>query len=145
MTFTSSDVNDQDYILTKISYVGFVDPYGMEGVIILKTNEGKEFPMSAFSGEVASHIARFQQGDRGSIPTIYNLIEEIAEMKEMLLGEVRIYQNGSVLCANLHFKNRNDKLVLRNYRASDCIALAVYYNIPILVRKNLFEKAAQEK
>lgn len=66
-------------------------------------------------------------------------------MKEMLLGEVRIYQNGLILCVNLHFKNRNDKLVLRNYRASDCIVLAVYYNIPILVRKNLFEKAAQGK
>ena len=62
-------------------------------------------------------------------------------MKEMLLGEVRIYQNGSVLRANLHFKNRNDKLVLRNYRASDCIALAVYYNIPILVRRKLLRKS----
>lgn len=62
MTFASSDVNGQDYILAKIDYVGFVDPYGMEGVIILKTDEGKEFPMSVFSGEVASHIARFQQG-----------------------------------------------------------------------------------
>jgi len=145
MPFSPADGNGHDYILAKISYVGFVDPYGVEGVVVLKTDDGKEFPMRAFSGEVARHIARFQQGDKGSIPTIYNLVEEIAEMKEMLLAEVRVYQSGSVLRANLHFKGRNDQLVLRNYRASDCIALAAYYDIPILVRKNLFEEAIQEK
>jgi len=135
----------KDYILAKISHVGFVDPYGVEGVVVLKTDEGKEFPMRAFSGEVARHIARFQQGDKGSIPTIYNLVEEIAEMTELLLIEVRVYQSGSVLRANLHFRSRESELVLRNYRASDCIALAAFYDIPILVRKNLFEEAVQEK
>ncbi|MEM2759504.1 MAG: DUF151 domain-containing protein [Nitrososphaerales archaeon] len=145
MTYNSDEGDGRDYILAKISYVGFVDPYGVEGVVILKTDNGKEFPMRAFSGEVARHIARFQQGDKGSIPTIYNLVEEIAEMKELLLAEVRVYQSGSVLRANLHFRSRNDELVLRNYRASDCIALAAFYDIPILVRKNLFEEAVQEK
>ena len=145
MTYGSGRENGQDYILAKISYVGFVDPHGMEGVVVLKTDEGMEFPMRAFSGEVARHIARFQQGDRGSIPTIYNLVEEIAEMKDLLLAEVRVYQSGSVLRANLHFRGRDDALILRNYRASDCIALAAYYDIPVLVRKNLFEEAIQEK
>ena len=145
MTYGSGGENGQDYILAKISYVGFVDQHGMEGVVVLKTDEGREFPMRAFSGEVARHIARFQQGDRGSIPTIYNLVEEIAEMKDLLLAEVRVYQSGSVLRANLHFRGRDDALILRNYRASDCIALAAYYDIPVLVRKNLFEEAIQEK
>jgi len=145
MTYGSGAENGQDYILAKISYVGFVDQHGMEGVVVLKTDEGREFPMRAFSGEVARHIARFQQGDRGSIPTIYNLVEEIAEMKDLLLDEVRVYQSGSVLRANLHFRGRDDALILRNYRASDCIALAAYYDIPVLVRKNLFEEAIQEK
>ena len=145
MSFDSGNGDGQDYIQAKISYVGFVDPYGVEGVVILKTEEGKEFPMRAFSGEVARHIARFQQGDKGSIPTIYNLVEEIAEMKELILIEVRVYQSGSVLRANLYFKTRDDKMVLRNYRASDSIALAAYYDIPIRVRKNLFEEAVQEK
>lgn len=145
MSFVSGNGDGQDYIQAKISYVGFVDPYGVEGVVILKTEEGKEFPMRAFSGEVARHIARFQQGDKGSIPTIYNLVEEIAEMKELILTEVRVYQSGSVLRANLYFKTRDDKMVLRNYRASDSIALAAYYDIPIRVRKNLFEEAVQEK
>ncbi|MFL6510434.1 MAG: hypothetical protein ACJ700_04525, partial [Nitrososphaera sp.] len=88
---------DEEYILAKISYVGFVDQLGLEGVVVLKSNEGKEFPMRAFSGEVARHISRFQEGDKGGIPTIYNLVEEIAVMQDLLLVEVHVYQSGSVL------------------------------------------------
>ena len=130
----------EDYVPAKISYVGFVDQVGLEGVVILKAVDGKEFPMRAFSGEVARHISRFQEGDKGSIPTIYNLVEEIAVMQDLLLVEVRVYQSGSVLRANLYFKKRDGELILRNYRASDSIALAAYYDIPIKVRKNLFEE-----
>jgi bifunctional DNase/RNase len=133
----------EEYITAKISYVGFVDQVGLEGVVILKSQDGKEFPMRAFSGEVARHISRFQEGDKGSIPTIYNLVEEIAVMQDLLLVEVRVYQSGSVLRANLYFKKRDGVLILRNYRASDSIALAAYYDIPIKVRKNLFEEAIE--
>src|SRR5215467_5766462 len=131
---------DAEYVLVKISYVGFADQLGLEGIVILKTFEGKEFPMRAFSGEVARHISRFQEGDKNTIPTIYNLVEEIAVMQDLLLMEVRVYQSGSVLRANLYFKSRNESLVLRNYRASDSIALAAYYDIPIKIRKKLFEE-----
>ena len=140
----SPPVEDGEYIMAKISYVGFVDQIGLEGVVVLKSEDGKEFPMRAFSGEVARHISRFQEGDKGSIPTIYNLVEEIAVMQDLLLIEVRVYQSGSVLRANLYFKSRKDgELILRNYRASDSIALAAYYDIPIKVRKNLFEEAIE--
>jgi bifunctional DNase/RNase len=140
----SSPVEDEEYIMAKISYVGFVDQIGLEGVVVLKSEDGKEFPMRAFSGEVARHISRFQEGDKGSIPTIYNLVEEIAVMQDLLLVEVRVYQSGSVLRANLYFKSRKEgELILRNYRASDSIALAAYYDIPIKVRKNLFEEAIE--
>ena len=132
-------MEEDEYVSAKISYVGFADPYGLEGVLILKSDDGREFHMRAFSGEVARHIARFQAGDKLSIPTVYNLIEEIAEMNDLLLTEIRVYQSGSVLRANLYFKDKDDKIVLRNYRASDSIALAVYYDIPIKVRKNMFE------
>jgi bifunctional DNase/RNase len=134
----------EEYIQAKISYVGFADQLGLEGIVILKTYEGKEFPMRAFSGEVARHISRFQEGDKSTIPTIYNLVEEIAVIQDLLLIEVRVYQSGSVLRANLYFKSRKDYLVLRNYRASDAIALASYYDIPIKVRKNLFEEAIEQ-
>src|ERR671914_732109 len=71
-------------------------------------------------------------------------LEEIAVIQDLLLIEVRVYQSGSVLRANLHFKSRRDNLVLRNYRASDAIALAAYYDIPIKVRKSLFEEAIEQ-
>ncbi|MRN60939.1 MAG: hypothetical protein FIO03_02630 [Nitrosopumilales archaeon] len=135
---------DEEYVLAKISDVGFADPRGQEGFVILKTFEGKEFPMRAFSGEVARHILRFRDGDKNTIPTIYNLVEEIAVIQDLLLMEVRVYQSGSVLRANLYFKSRKENLVLRNYRASDSIALAAYYDVPIKVRKKLFEEAIQQ-
>jgi len=135
-----SPKEEAEYISAKISRVGFVDQMGLEGIVILKSDDGKEFPMRAFSGEVARHISRFQEGDKGSIPTIYNLVEEIAVLQDLLLVEVRVYQSGSVLRANLYFKKRDGELVLRNYRASDSIALASYFDIPIKVRKNLFEE-----
>jgi bifunctional DNase/RNase len=139
----NSQADDEQYIPAKISYVGFVDQLGLEGVVVLKSEEGREFPMRAFSGEVARHISRFQEGDKGSIPTIYNLVEEIAVMQDLLLVEVHVYQSGSVLRANLYFKSKKGEIILRNYRASDSIALAAYYDIPIKVRKNLFEEAIE--
>jgi bifunctional DNase/RNase len=139
----NSQADDEEYIPAKISYVGFVDQLGLEGVVVLKSDEGREFPMRAFSGEVARHISRFQEGDKGSIPTIYNLVEEIAVMQDLLLVEVHVYQSGSVLRANLYFKSKKGEIILRNYRASDSIALAAYYDIPIKVRKNLFEEAIE--
>lgn len=134
---------EEDYVPVRISYVGFVDQVGLEGVVILKAEDGREFPMRAFSGEVARHISRFQEGDKGAIPTIYNLVEEIAAMAELMLTEVRVYQTGTVLRANLYFQGRRGEIVLRNYRASDSIALAAYYEAPIKVRKSLFEEAIE--
>ena len=96
---------ENDYVDVQISDVGYVDHLGLEGVIILRSEDGKEFPINAFSGEVAKHILRFQQGDKNTIPTIYNLVEEIAVMQDLLLMEVRIYMSGSVLRANLYFPN----------------------------------------
>lgn len=136
--------SDDEFIAVNISYVGFVDQIGLEGILILKTRDGKEFPMRAFSGEVARHILRFQDGDKTTIPTIYNLVEEISAMQDLLLLEVRIYRNGSVLRANLYFKTRKDILIFRNYRASDAIALACYFDVTIRVRKALFEETIEQ-
>ena len=135
---------EDEYIVAKISYVGFADQLGLEGIVILKTFDGKEFPMRAFSGEVARHISRFQEGDKNTIHTIYKLVEELAVTQDLLLLEVRVYQSGSVLRANLYFKNRKENFIMRNYRASDAIALAAYYDIPIHVRRNLFEETIEQ-
>ena len=134
-----NEVQDSDYEDAKISYVGFVDPYGVEGLLILRSDDGKEFHMRAFSGEVARHITNFIDGHRDSIPTIYNMIEEIAELNELLMVKIKVYESGSVLRANLYFTGKTE-LVMRNYRASDAVALASFYNVPILVRKSLLKE-----
>ncbi|HSB57325.1 MAG TPA: bifunctional nuclease domain-containing protein [Nitrosopumilaceae archaeon] len=134
-----NEVQDSDYEDAKISYVGFVDPYGVEGLLILRANDGKEFHMRAFSGEVARHITNFMEGHRDSVPTIYNMIEEIAELNELFLVKIKVYESGSVLRANLYLTGKTE-LVMRNYRASDAVALASFYNVPILVRKNLLKE-----
>ncbi|MGQ0376167.1 MAG: bifunctional nuclease family protein [Nitrososphaerota archaeon] len=130
---------EPDYEVAKISHIGFVDPYAVEGLLILKAENGKEFHMRAFSGEVARHISSFIQEQRNTVPTIYNMIEQICEENEIVLVKVKIYESGEVLRANLYFTGKKD-IVLRNYRASDGIALAAFYNIPILIRKNLLKE-----
>lgn len=138
-----NEIQDSDYADVKITYVGFVDPYGVEGILILRADDGKEFHMRAFSGEVARHVTNFIGGQRDSIPTIYNMIEEVAELNELLLVRIKVYESGSVLRANLYFTGKTE-LVMRNYRASDAIALAAFYNVPILVRKSLLKEKTDE-
>lgn len=134
-----NEVQDSDYVDAKITYVGFVDPYGVEGLLVLRSEDGKEFHMRAFAGEVSRHLTNFIEGHRDSIPTIYNMIEEIAEQNEIFLVRIKVYESGNVLRANLYFTGKSE-LVMRNYRASDAIALATFYNVPILIRKNLLKE-----
>ena len=133
------DSQERDYEVVKITNVGFVDEYGIEGLVLLKSDDGREFHMHAFSGEVARHISSFLPGNE-SVPTIYKMLEEICEQNETVLVKVKIYQSGEALRANLYFTGKNE-LVLRNYRASDAVALATFYKIPILVRTSLLREA----
>ena len=130
---------EPDYDSVKIDYVGFVDPYAVEGMVVLKADNDKEFHMRAFSGEVAKHITSFSETEGEPAPSIYRMIEEICEQNELTLVKVKIYDSGDVLRANLYFTGKKD-LVLRNQRASDAMALGAYYNIPILVRKKLLKE-----
>ncbi len=137
------DAQEQDYELVRISHLGFVDEYGIEGLLLLKADDGREFHMHAFSGEVARHISSFM-GEQQPIPTIYKMLEEICEENGIFLVKVKIYESGEALRANLYFTGKKD-MVLRNYRASDAVALAVYYKIPILVRNNLLQETISSK
>jgi bifunctional DNase/RNase len=132
-------VQEPDYESVKIDYVGFVDPYAVEGMLVLKSDDGKEFHMRAFSGEVARHISIFVESTGDSMPSIYKMIEAICEENELVLVKVKIYESGEVLRANLYFTGKKD-LVLRNYRASDALALGAFYKIPILIRKSLLKE-----
>ena len=133
-----NDAQEEDYDIVKITHIGFVDEYGVEGLLLLKADDGKEFHMHAFSGEVARHISEFYS-EKQSVPTIYKMLEEICEVNEIFLVKVKIYESGQALRANLYFTGKTE-LVLRNYRAADAIALAVFYKIPILVSKNLLQE-----
>jgi len=129
---------EEDYEPVTISNLGYVDPYGTEGLLILKSETGKEFHMRAFSGEVSRHISSFMDDDQELVPSIYKMLEEICEHNELVLVKIKVYESGDALRANLYLTGKKE-LVLRNYRASDAIALAIFYKIPILVRKSLFK------
>ena len=135
---------DTDYETVKIDQVGIIDP--LTGAILFK-DESVEFLMSGFSSEVAGFISGFLEGKREDPPTIYRLVEQICEENEILLVKVKVYETGGIFRANLYFTGKKD-MVFRNFRASDAIALATYYNIPVLVRKSMLkniEKSQIEK
>ena len=138
-TMNIDQAPEPDYDSVKIDYVGFVDPYAVEGMVVMKADNGKEFHMRAFSGEVAKHISSFDDTEGEPAPSIYRMIEEICEQNEITLVKVKIYGSGDVLRANLYFTGKKD-LILRNHRASDAMALGAYYKIPILVRKKLLKE-----
>ena len=132
---------DTDYETVKIDQVGILDP--LTGAILFK-DETVEFMMSGFSSEVAGFISGFLEGKREDPPTIYRLVEQICEENEILLVKVKVYETGGIFRANLYFTGKKD-MVFRNFRASDAIALATYYNIPVLVRKSLLKKIQENK
>lgn len=135
------DEVDPDYETVKIDQVGVIDP--LTGAILFK-DETVEFLMSGFSSEVAGFISGFLKGKREDPPTIYRLVEQICEENEIILVKVKVYESGGIFRANLYFTGKKD-MVFRNFRASDAIALATYYNIPILVRKSLLKKIQENK
>jgi bifunctional DNase/RNase len=95
--------------------------------------------MTAFSSEVAQYIANFMDGKREQVPTIYNMFEQMCEENEIVLVKVKIYETGGIFRANLYFTGKKD-ILLKYYRASDAITLATFYNVPILVRKDLLKE-----
>jgi len=67
------------------------------------------------------------------------MVQELAERLPAFLSEVEVYLSGDVFRANLHFQGRDNGFTLRNYRASDSIALAVFYDVPIRFRRDVWE------
>ena len=128
-----------DFVLVKVAEVGFADEDGLEGLVLLKTPSDESFTMRAFSGETAMHMSRFDKGDRSSIPSVYNMIEEFAEKEGLHLAGIEVYPSGNVLRSDLQFVWRSKEMLLRGYRASDAIAIALFYDAPILLHRSLLE------
>ncbi len=128
-----------DFVVVKVAEVGFADEDGLEGLVLLKAQTDESFTMRAFSGETAMHMSRFDKGDRSSIPSVYNMIEEFAEKEGLHLAGIEVYPSGSVLRSDLQFVGRGKEMLLRGYRASDAIAIALFYDAPILLHRSLLE------
>lgn len=133
-----------EYVTVRVSEVGFADQSGIEGVVVLAADDDRVFTMRAFSGEVAMHMQRFNRGDRSSIPSVYNMVEELAEKEGLHLAGVKVFSVGQVLRADLQFLGKGKEMLLSGYRASDSIALAVFYDAPIMLEKSLLESSRQE-
>ena len=133
---------DAEYAPAKVSEVGFVDEAGAEGVLLLRSESDRQtvLAMSSLPGEKAVHVERFSRGDRSSVPTAYNLVEELAERNGLHLAKVQVHPSRSVLKAKLHFKGREEDLVLDGYRASDAVAMATLFDAPILVERSLLQR-----
>ncbi len=129
-----------DFISVKVAEVGFADEDGIEGLVLLKAPTDETFTMRAFSGETAMHMSRFDKGDRSSIPSVYNMIEEFAEKEGLHLAGIEVFPSGSVLRSDLQFVGRGKEMLLRGYRASDAIAIALFYDAPILLHRSLLER-----
>ncbi len=133
-----------EFVKVRVSDVGFTDQSGQEGLIWLKSDDGKVFAMRSFSGESAMHMQRFSRGDRSSIPSVYNMVEEIADKEGLHLGGIKVYPVGEVLRADLQLLGRGRDLNLGGYRASDAIALALLYDAPIMLHRSLLEFEQRE-
>jgi bifunctional DNase/RNase len=133
-----------DYIVVKVAEVGFADTNGLEGMVWLKARDERSFTMRAFSGETAMHMQRFVRGDRSSIPSLFNMLEEFAEKAGLHLAGVEVYPSGQVLRADLQFIGKAKELLMKGYRASDSIALALFYDAPIMLHRSLLESEKKE-
>lgn len=129
-----------EFVVVKVAEVGFADEDGLEGLVLLKAQNEGTFTMRAFSGETAMHMSRFTKGDRSSIPSVYNMIEEFAEKQGLHLAGIEVFPSGSVLRSDLQFVGRGKEMLLRGYRASDAIAIALFYDAPILLHRSLLER-----
>jgi bifunctional DNase/RNase len=133
-----------DYVVVRVSEVGFADNNGMEGIVLLTGEDERVFTMRAFSGETAMHMQRFSRGDRSSIPSVFNMVEDLAEREGLHLAGIKVYPSGEVLRADLQFLGREKEMVLSGYRASDSIALAIFYDAPIMLESSLLESSRRQ-
>jgi len=129
----------REFVAVSVAGVGFTDESGSEGLVWLMSEDGRTFAMRAFSGESSAHMQRFSRGDRSSIPSVFNMIEELADREGLHLGGVEVYPAGDVLRADLQFVGKGKDVLLTGYRASDAIALAMLYEAPMMIHVSLFE------
>jgi bifunctional DNase/RNase len=133
-----------EFVRVNVAEVGFTDESGAEGLVWLRSEEGRAFAMRSFSGESAIHMERFARGDRSSIPSVFNMVEELADKEGLHLRGVEVYPVGEVLRADMQFLGRGKDITLGGYRVSDAIALSLLYDAPIMLHRSLLESEQEE-
>ena len=134
---------ESGYECVSVGQIGVLGPDAVEGVLVLRSESGLEFPMASFSAEVARQIAESMDGKTPGQPSVHGMLEELCDNNGQFLVKVKLYQSGEAMRASLYFAGRRE-LVLRNYRASDAIALAMRYGAPILVREDVMRSCGPE-
>ena len=71
------------------------------------------------------------------------MFSEFADRTNMFLNSVEIFEKNGVMRSNIQFVGRNNSIILENYRASDSIALATFYDAPISMKKELLERLSE--
>ena len=142
------------YTPVRVYGAGFVDQRRIEGLVVFESDDGKKFPMSAFTGEVARIIGENAGDDRScgeDLPSIYRMVERICALRGLEIERVRIYESGQVMRASLYLAppaggggEGGGGIVLRNYRASDATVLATLCDAPILMSTSIVEKASRQ-
>ncbi|MDA4135305.1 MAG: hypothetical protein OK441_07025, partial [Thaumarchaeota archaeon] len=70
--------------------------------------------------------------------------EELAEREGLHLAGVQVYPAGDALRADMQFMGRGKEMLLRGYRASDGIAMALFYDAPIMLQSSLLQTERTE-
>ncbi len=128
-------MSEEKYVKSKV-YACAITSQGP--VMVLLSKDDRMMQMNNFSPEIANYIEMFKSDNRGNKYTWCGMFAELIDNTTgMELKEIKIYPKGDILRANLYFEGREKSLILSDYRASESIALAMYYDAPIKVREDL--------
>ena len=111
------------------------------GPIVLLKAQGKAIPIF-IDAVVAQSIAGALSGEKFPRPLSHDLMRSILEGFDGKVTRVVITLKGSTYYADLTVAMRGTTKVFDS-RSSDAIALAIHFNAPMLVSRELLEKAGQ--
>ncbi len=111
------------------------------GAVVLLKAESKAIPIFV-DGTVAESIAAALSGGKLMRPLSHDLMRTILESFDGKVSRVVITLKGSTFYADLTVLMGGTTKVFDS-RSSDAIALAVHFKAPVLVSRELFEKAGK--
>ncbi len=130
--------HDSGFVNVEVTQVGFADEDGAEGLIWMKSEDMRMFAMRAFSGR-GGHA--HEEVHRTATARRYRPSSTSSRSSPRGRGctwqGVEVYPAGEALRADMQFMGKGKDLLLRGYRASDGIAMALFYDAPIMLQSSL--------